>query len=543
MTITTHPGFAFARGSDVAVAPVSSTDARRRLRSVRPPGWRPSAALMAVIALGGTAFVMATDGTDAPVVTAPTAVAPAPEPAVDAADLPLGSMYHVVDQIGARDLWQQGITGAGVNVAVIDTGIAPVDGLTADGKVVAAVDLSSEAGNPMTAMVDTNGHGTHMAGIIAGRETAADPAAAAAHPEWFLGVAPDAGIVSVKVGNRQGGVIPGSIAAAVDWTVANAERFGIRVVNLSVGSDATAVMPYRIDPLAAAVQRAWDAGLVVVTAAGNLGSEADGLMAPADNPYVITVGGADVGSDGIGAAEWTSSGDGVRNPDLAAPGAHIQSLRAAGSDADVNHPKGYVDAETFQGSGTSQAAAMVSGAAALLLDARPELSNDQVKALLTESATPMVDDPRLVGAGLLDVATANELAPPTVEQQWERTPSTARATAAATAAVPVVADIWSGASWWGASWWGASWWGASWWGASWWGASWWGASWWGASWWGASWWGASWWGASWWGASWWGASWWGASWWGASWWGASWWGASWWGASWWGASWWGASWW
>jgi len=469
MSSTTYPSLVLARGS-VIDAPVAHRGVRGRTvtePSNRPPRWKAVAALAIAAGLGATAFVIASSSSDDATSVAPVApVAPVAEPAVDAADLPLGSMYHVVDQIGARSLWEQGITGAGVNVAVIDTGVAQTDGMTADGKIVAAVDLSSEAGNPATAMVDNNGHGTHMAGVIAGRETAADPSLAAEHPEWFLGVAPDAGIVSVKVGDRQGGVLPGGIAAAVNWTVDNADAYGINVVNLSVGSDATSMMPYRVDPLAAAVQRAWDAGLVVVTAAGNLGAEANGLMTPANDPNVIAVGGADVSDTGIRAADWTSSGDGVRNPDLAAPGAHIQSLRAAGSDADVNHTEGFVDDETFQGSGSSQAAAVVAGAAALLLDAQPGLTNDQVKAMLTTTATPMPDADAVVGAGFVDVAAANAAVVPPVEQSWAR-PATAAVETPAVE-VPVVTNIWSGATWWGATWWGATWWGATWWGATWW---------------------------------------------------------------------------
>ncbi len=137
---------------------------------------------------------------------------------------------------------------------------------------------------------------------------------------------------------------------------------------------------------------------------------------PGDDPYVIAVAGAEVDETGVRAAEWTSSGDGVRNPDLAAPGTSIHSLRAPGSDADVNHPEGYVDAETFKGTGSSQSAAAVAGAAALLLDARPELTNDQVKALLVDSATPLADPATLVGSGLVNVAAANSLAAPAVSR-------------------------------------------------------------------------------------------------------------------------------
>ena len=178
----------------------------------------------------------------------------AQKPSVAAADLSQGSMYNVVDQIGARKLWKQGITGAGVNVAVIDTGVANVPSLSAAGKVVAVADLSSEASDPSTAYVDTFGHGTAMAGIIAGFEPGADPATAEHHPEMFLGVAPNAGIVSVKISGRDGSSHPAAVAAGIDWVVANADELDIRVINLSYDSSST--LGYRIDPLTAAVERA-----------------------------------------------------------------------------------------------------------------------------------------------------------------------------------------------------------------------------------------------------------------------------------------------
>ena len=479
-----QPAHAVPRGA-VLDRPQSSPDRAGNVDSAdaTPPKWRAFGALGGVLALGAAAFfVSSADRADV--------FEPIAEPAVAASDLSLGSMYHVVDQIGARHLWSQGITGTGVNVAVIDTGVAPVDGLLGDGKIVAAVDLSSEGGSPATAFVDANGHGTHLAGIIAGRETAADPALAAEHPEWFLGVAPDAGIVSVKVGDRSGAVQPGALVAAVDWVIQNAEANDIRVINLAVGTESP--LPYQQDALAAAVERAWDAGIVVVTAAGNDGVDADGLASPANDPYVIAVAGAKATDGGFITPEWASSGDGVRDPDVSAPGAHIESLRAPGSDADVNHPEGYVDAETFKGSGSSQAAAVVSGLAALLLDARPELTNDQVKALLADTASPLTASTRVAGAGLIDAVAAHDAAAPQAQQDWPRATVSAPSADAA-----VVAPTWSGASWYGASWYGASWYGASWYGASWYGASWYGASWYGASWYGASWYGASWYGASW----------------------------------------------
>ena len=296
-------------------------------------------------------------------------------------------MYHVVDQIGARALWEQGFTGSGVNVAVIDTGIAPVESLGGEGKVVAAVDFSADAANPAAAFTDAHGHGTFVSGIIAGREPGSDPALAAQHPEWFLGVAPDAGIVSVKVDDAQAGVDQADVISGIDWVVQNAESLDIGVINLSYSSGS--LDSYENDALAAAVERAWNAGIVVVAAGGNDGVTAEGLASPANDPFVIAVAGAKVSDDGIVIADWSSSGDGVRNPDIAAPGAHLNSLRAPGSDADVNHPEGFVDDETFRGSGTSHAAGVIAGVVALLRDAHPDWSPDQIKAALVDTAEPI----------------------------------------------------------------------------------------------------------------------------------------------------------
>ncbi|RLE24615.1 MAG: hypothetical protein DRJ50_04375, partial [Actinobacteria bacterium] len=399
MIFEPRPATVLARGGADPLSTNWDRSASLNTSRTTSPKWRKAGSLAAVLALGAAAFFAFSSTNDS------NTFEPVTEPAVNAADLPLGSMFHVVDQIGARSLWAQGITGAGINVAVIDTGIAPVDGLLDSDKVVAAVDLSSEGANPATAFVDSNGHGTHLAGIIAGRETGADPALAEQHPEWFLGVAPDAGIVSVKIGDRNGDILPGGIVAGIDWVVDNAEALDIRVVNLAVGTASN--LPYQNDPVAAAVERAWDAGIVVVTAAGNDGVESNGLMTPANDPYVIAVAGADVSESGTVIADWASSGDGVRNPDLSAPGAHIESLRAPGSDADINHADtGYVDAETFRGSGSSQSAAIIAGAAALLLDANPELTPDQVKAALTETTTPLAADSLVAGSGLVDLEAA-----------------------------------------------------------------------------------------------------------------------------------------
>jgi serine protease AprX len=373
---------------------------------------------------------------------------------VDPDSLPLGSMYHVVDQIGARNLWSQGITGQGVNVAVIDTGVAPVDGLAPD-KVVAMVDLTDEAADPATRFVDTNGHGTSMAGIIAGAESGADPATSSEHGEQFLGVAPDAGIVSVKVSGRDGSTELENVIAGIDWTIANAERLDVRVINLSY--DSGSPLSYREDPLTAALERAWNAGIVVVAIAGNDGNETAGVASPGVDPFVITVAAAEATEDGLRIADFSNSGDGVRNPDIAAPGAHIDSLRAPGSYADLNHADvGYVDEQLFRGSGTSQAAAVTAGAVALLLEANPDLTPDQTKALLTSTATPVEGATATTGRGLLQIDAAAAATVPASQQTWTPAASTPSFDVSNVPACTTT-DCWGGAHWGGAHWGGAHW--------------------------------------------------------------------------------------
>ncbi|MGB3737614.1 MAG: S8 family serine peptidase, partial [Ilumatobacter sp.] len=368
----------------------STPSSDRSVRSPRP--LKRLAAALALVGLGALAFAIDSPDTTANVAT------PAPvEPFVDAAELPAGSLYHLVDQIGARQMWESGYTGAGVNVAVVDTGVARVDSLDADGKIVGVVDLSAESVDPTLRFGDSVGHGTHMAGIIAGSETDLPAASAVDAPQEFKGVAPEAGIVSVKVAGGGVATDANDVIAGVNWVVDNADDLDISVLNLSYNSGSG--LPYQEDALTAALERAWQAGIVVVTPAGNEGPEANGLDSPAIDPHFIAVGGVRAIDEGFEIAEWSSNGDGVRNPDVTAPGAHIQSLRAPGSDADVNHPEGFVDDETYLGSGTSQSSAVVAGAAALLLDAHPEWTNDQVKSALMTTAVPL--------AGVSDATQGN----------------------------------------------------------------------------------------------------------------------------------------
>jgi subtilisin family serine protease len=343
------------------------------------------------------------------------------------------SVRSVAAGIGASELWADGLTGRGVDVALIDSGVVPVNGLRTPGKLVFGPDLSLEAApcdgaggcapNPVRHL-DSFGHGTHLAGIIAGRDDAVSDAQASADDDEFLGVAPDARLVSVKVADASGATDVSQVIAAIDWVVQHRNRGGlnIRVLNLAFGTDS--VQDYRLDPLAFAAEVAWRKGIVVVVAAGN-DEGAEGLDNPAHDPYVLAVAGADgrgtpdPNDDEV--ATWSSRGDGRRNPDLTAPGTRVVSLRNPGSHLDARFPRARQGDRFFRGSGTSQAAAVVSGTAALLLQQRPDLTPDQLKALLTSTAHPLAStDVRAQGAGMLDASRASSTPTPTATQRWPR---------------------------------------------------------------------------------------------------------------------------
>jgi serine protease AprX len=192
----------------------------------------------------------------------------------------VGSMFRVTHEVtGATALWERGINGRGVDVALLDSGVVPVEGLSGRDKVVYGPDLSFESqvcdedgcqASPQRNL-DTYGHGTHLAGIIAGRDSNANPRTFR-DPDTFAGVAPGSRIVSLKLADAFGATDVSQVIAGIDWVVQNKNRNGlnIRVLNLSFGTDG--VQDYQLDPLTYAVEQAWHAGIVVVVAAGNGGS-------------------------------------------------------------------------------------------------------------------------------------------------------------------------------------------------------------------------------------------------------------------------------
>src|SRR5205807_6455433 len=273
--------------------------------------------------------------------------------------------------------------GDGVTVAVVDTGIAQVPDLA--GRVIGGADFSGGS-NPYS---DDFGHGTFVAGIIAGNGASSNGA--------YKGVAPKAKLVSVKIAGRDGSSDITHVLAAIQWAVSFRNDYGIRVLNLSLGTDST--QPYMLSPLDGAVERAWDAGIVVTVSAGNCGTDPSDpcmIRKPADDPLVITVGALDdkgtpgrgddvmAGFSGVG----PTAADGLTKPDLVASGRSVISLRAPGSKVDTAYPGSRVGTAYLTGSGTSFSNAVTSGSAAPLLQREPNLTPDQVKARLLGTAAP-----------------------------------------------------------------------------------------------------------------------------------------------------------
>ncbi len=333
---------------------------------------------------------------------------------VDATAYP-GALPNITRLTGAQAAWRKGYTGAGVDVAVIDTGVAPVPALAASSKVVIGPDLSFESQAPGMRSLDTFGHGTSMASIIAGRETtAASGSTYAADGTDFLGMAPDARIVSVKVGDHDGAVDVSQLIAAIDWVVQNrtANGLNIKVLNLSFGTNSQ--QDYTLDPLAYAAEVAWNNGIFVVASAGNDGQHSSGLADPAYDKNIFAVGAVDSrGTDAMSDdavpsfSQHPNSTLFKREPDLVAPGVGILGAGVPGSMIYTAYPGAHFGNGLVRGSGTSQAAAVVSGAAALLYQKWPSMSPSDVKELLTRTATALPGvSAALQGRGELDLNRA-----------------------------------------------------------------------------------------------------------------------------------------
>ena len=324
---------------------------------------------------------------------------------------PLLNTYIPV--INADKAWQRGLQGQGVTVAVVDSGITEYDDFKAIGgnlRIKQWVQYSnSQAYHPD----DYYGHGSHIAGVIGGNGALSGGA--------YIGVAPQVNLVNVKITNDHGAGAISDVVAGLQWIYNNKALYNIRVVNLSLNS--SAAEPYHLSPLNAAVEILWFSGIVVVVSAGNNGTTSGGVLyPPANDPFVITVGATkDHGTlplnDDV-VAPYSAYGvtpEGFAKPDLVAPGHNIVSLIGKPNAVLAQQHPGNRQADPIQSnyfyfrmSGTSTAAPMVAGAAALLLQDEPGLTPDQVKYRLMTTANRQWQgyNAAKAGAGLLDIRAA-----------------------------------------------------------------------------------------------------------------------------------------
>ena len=419
-------------------------------------------------------------------------------------------------ETGADRLWAEGVTGKDVTVALIDTGVSANPDLA--GRIVTDVpDPTSSSRTDVCANFagdgtcdDRYGHGTFLAGLIAGNGAASKGA--------FSGVAPDARIVSVKVAGYDGSSDVSKVLAAIQYVVSFRQQLGIDVLNLSLGTNST--QSYTIDPLNHAVEQAWHAGITVVVAAGNLGPTPGTISKPGDDPFVITAGSVDdretPARDDDRIPDFSSRGptaaDGLPKPDIVAPGARLVSLRASDGNYVDTFVGGGVDRTYRRGSGTSMSAAVVSGLVALVLDANETWSPNRVKHALTTTASRTgLTAPNSVGAGLVDGYAAARRAP-AGEANRGITPGDGTGSLDAsrgdvevngpcqpidrlldpTCTKPLEGNETAQGRMYEAEQWGTSWYESQWAGTSWYGTSWYGTSWYGTSWYGTSWYGSSW---------------------------------------------------
>jgi serine protease AprX len=347
--------------------------------------------------------------------------------------------------VGATGLWRR-TTGQGVGVAVIDTGIAGdlpdfrTGRLNSTSRVVASAVIDPGASTAK----DTYGHGTAVAGLIGGN----GDNRALLGPLWgqYAGTAPNANLISIKIADDSGQSTILDAIYGLQFAVDHQNQYNIRVVNLSFRS--TTPGSYTTDPLDAAAEQAWLHGIVVVAAAGNMGTASDAVFyAPGNDPYVLTVGAVDEQgtprtADDV-TASWSSQGttqDGFRKPDVLAPGAHIVSTLAPGSDFASSCPSCVTGGAYFQASGTSLAAPIVAGIAADLVAAHPDWTPAQVKGAIVNTAVPVSDGAHEVNAVAADAAGADQL---TSDQNL--TPSTL--IDADTGSIDYSTGSWSTASW------------------------------------------------------------------------------------------------
>lgn len=266
------------------------------------------------------------------------------------------------------------LTGKGIGVAMLDSGIFPH--IDFAGRILAFQDFIYDRKTPY----DDNGHGTHVAGILGG--------SGAAFQGKYKGVACGCNLIGIKVLDRNGNGEKESVIRSLDWIQKNRNRYQIRIINISVGTTQKEEHKDLID----AVERAWDTGLIVVAAAGNMGPGEGSITAPGSSRKIITVGSSDLLVKNRGISGRGPTNDCIIKPDVVAPGNAVISC------ANRNDNMPY----TIK-SGTSMSTPVVSGAIALLLEREPWLTNFEIKKRLRRTAKDLGYPHNLQGWGLFEV--------------------------------------------------------------------------------------------------------------------------------------------
>ncbi len=291
------------------------------------------------------------------------------------------TLQDTIAPVAGEQLRRRGITGRGVGIAVIDSGVTAPEAF--GDRLIVGPDFTADGGTDRHGQ-DHTGHGTHLAAIAAGIDT---------------GVAPGSHVLSLKVVAEDGSTDVGAVIAAIDFAIAHRRQLSLGVLLLAFGADQ---LPSGHDPLAAAIARARRAGLVPVVSAGNGGDAA--LPTPAHVAEALTVGAAELVDEQWQVCDFTTTGRGAQRADLVAPGRSIVSALAAGSAAAQAPAESFVGDRHVKGTGSSQAAAVVAGAAALLLEADGSITADDVVSILRTSAHRIADP--AAGAGALDLEVA-----------------------------------------------------------------------------------------------------------------------------------------
>ena len=482
----------------------------------------------AVLGVGGTIVTQyhLIDGVEAvipagtePVLAALPGIVVTPDVSVSVQDTPESTGPHrpsdvFLQQTGATRLAGTGDTGRGVTVAVLDTGIDNLSDFS--GRLVGGVDLTG-GNNPFQ---DSYGHGTFVAGLIAGD--------GASSGRQYSGEAPAANLVSIKVAGADGKTDLGALILGLQWAVDHQGSYGIKILNMSLGFQAA--VSTVLNPLDLAVQAVWDSGIAVVVSAGNAGPFNGTILSPGDDPLVITVGALDdmatpsITNDEM--CDFSSVGptspDGWVKPDLVTSGRSVVSLAAPGSTIYNDYPSARVGSANFVGSGTSFSAAITSGAAALVVADHPGLTPDQLKASLLGTTNPgPVGNPFVDGHGALDAYAAATAGPMNFSQSAASLlPTLPGTTVQLSPTGPVDTwntNLWSGTSWQqgpsdGWTWAGWAWNGGDWNGWTWTGRAWNSGDWAGSAWNGADWTGRAWNDSGWAGSAWNGSAWNGSAW-------------------------------